>query len=81
MDRFKLEDAIMQCWTTKEDLMLLAKRYADHPQPMTEDQVVNAIHGIASVHELRCDELFEVFKQTFKLDNYKWMRDHIEDAE
>lgn len=81
MDRFKLEDAIMQCWTTKEDLMLLAKRYGDHPEPMTEDEVVNAIHGIAALHELRCDDLFNVFKQTFKLDCWAWMRNQVGEEE
>lgn len=78
MDRFKLEDAIMQTWTTKEDLMLLAKRYSDNPKPMTEDEIINAIHGIASVHELRCEELFQVFKQVFKLDEWHWMREETE---
>lgn len=73
MDRFKLEDAIARCGITTDDLMLLSKRYADHPQRMTEDEVINAIHGIAAVHELRYEELFQVFKQTFKLDEYHWM--------
>lgn len=81
MDRFKLEDAITKVSITSDDLMLLAKRYADHPEPMSEDDVINAIHGIMAVHELRYAELWEVFKQTFKLDNWAWMRDRVGDEE
>ena len=73
MDRFKLEDAIQQCLQTKDDLMLLARTYGDSPVHMTEDDVVNAIHGIAWVHELRCDDLLNVFKQCFKIDEWAWL--------
>lgn len=81
MDRFKLEDAITRCGTTTDDLMMLAKRYADHPEPLSEDEMVNAIHGIAAVHELRYAELWEVFKQAYKLDNWAWMRNQVGEEE
>ena len=75
MDRIKLEQAIMQCWNTKEDLELFGKRFGDHPETMTEDEVLNVIYGIMAVHEMRCEELFRTYQQVFRLDEYNWLKD------
>lgn len=59
--RFTLEDAIMQAWGTKEDIGLLMERLLDGPDPLTEDQIANALLGIETLHDMRCQKLFEVF--------------------
>lgn len=76
-DEVDLEQKIMQIWNTKEDLMLLFKAYGDFPEEMTEDDVLNAILGIASIHELRCQDLFNAYKRQFKLDEWAFLRTEI----
>lgn len=75
-DRFDLEEAIMDAWHTKEDLDLFLKGFMDHPMPMSEDDVANAILGLMTLHDLRCKQLYEVYKQVFKIDNWSWMEQH-----
>lgn len=76
-DEVDLEQKIMQIWSTKEDLMLLFRAYGDFPEEMTEDDVLNAILGIASIHELRCQDLFNAYKRQFKLDEWAFLRTEI----
>ena len=76
-DEVDLEQKIMQIWSTKEDLMLLFKAYGDFPEKMSEDDVLNAILGIASIHELRCQDLFNAYKRQFKLDEWAFLRTEI----
>ena len=76
-DEVDLEQKIMQIWSTKEDLMLLFKAYGDFPEKMSEDDVMNAILGIASIHELRCQDLFNAYKRQFKLDEWAFLRTEI----
>jgi hypothetical protein len=73
-DQFDLEQKIMQIWSTKEDLMLFLKAYIDFPEPMSEDDVMNTILGIASMHELRCQDLFNAYKKQFALDEWACLR-------
>jgi len=59
-DRFTLEEMIMACWHTADDLELAAAAFLDG----TED--IDALHttlaGIASMHKLRCQKLWDVFE-------------------
>jgi hypothetical protein len=58
-DRFDLEDAIMSCWNTCDDLSLLLRNVLeDSPD---EDDIANAVQGIEALHKLRCQRLFDVF--------------------
>jgi hypothetical protein len=74
-DEVDLEQKIMQIWSTKEDLMLFFKAYGDFPEKMDEDEVMNTILGIASMHELRCQDLWNAYKRQFKLDEWSFLRD------
>lgn len=65
-NRFTLEDAIMQAWGTKEDIGLLMERLLDGPDPLTEDQIANALLGIETLHDMRCQRLFEIFARLLK---------------
>jgi hypothetical protein len=70
MNKIDLEDAIMKAWQTCDDLDLFFKHYGDHPMPMTDDEVANTILGIKQIHTMRMENLFDMFKRAFELDEY-----------
>lgn len=59
-DRFDLENNIMSCWNTKDDIDLLADAIAN--KSMTQDEIQNALLGIASLHQMRCQKLMDTFE-------------------
>ena len=65
-----LESAIMVAWQTSEDIDLLFKHYGDAPRPMTEDEVLNALLGIKSLHDMRCEALMEKYCEKMELNQY-----------
>jgi hypothetical protein len=65
-----LESAIMVAWQTSEDIDLLFRHYGDAPRPMTEDEVMNALLGIKSLHDMRCEALMEKYCQKMELNQY-----------
>jgi hypothetical protein len=70
MTHLDLEDAINKAWQTSEDLDMFFKHHGDFPTPMTEDEVSNMVYAIKQLHDLRMNNLFEVFKKTHELDEY-----------
>jgi hypothetical protein len=68
--RIDLESAIMVAWQTSEDINLLFKHYGDHPKPMTEDEVANALLGLKIMHDMRMEALMDTYCQKFELDQY-----------
>jgi hypothetical protein len=68
--RIDLEQAIMTAWQTSDDLDLLYKHHGDHPVPMTEDDVANALWGIKVLHDMRMEKLMDTYRRKFELDQY-----------
>jgi hypothetical protein len=68
--RIDLESAIMVAWQTSDDINLLFKHYGDHPKPMTEDEVANALLGLKILHDMRMEALMDTYCQKFELDQY-----------
>ena len=68
--KIDLESAIMLAWQTSDDLELLFKHYGDHPTPMTEDEVLNALLGIKTLHDLRCEALMDTYCKKMELNQY-----------
>jgi hypothetical protein len=68
--KIDLESAIMVAWQTSEDIDLLFKHYGDHPKPMSEDDVLNALLGIKVLHDMRCEALMDTYCQKMELDKY-----------
>jgi hypothetical protein len=68
--RIDLESAIMVAWQTSDDLDLLFRHHGDHPKPMTEDEVANALLGIKILHDMRMEALMDTYCQKFELDQY-----------
>ena len=65
-----LESAIMVAWQTSEDIDLLFKHYGDHPVPMSEDEVLNALLGIKTLHDMRMEKLMDTYCRKFELNQY-----------
>ena len=59
MDRFDLEQAIMACWTTKDDIKLFAEKSYD----LSEDELLNGLIGLEHIHNLRCEKVFDIFEE------------------
>lgn len=60
-NRFDLEQYIYQVWNTKQDIDLLC-RHMDGSEPMTDDEVANALIGISALHEMRSQQLWDCFE-------------------
>jgi hypothetical protein len=67
---YDLEQAIMVAWQTSDDLDLLFKHHGDAPKPMTEDEVSTALLGIKSLHDMRMENLMDMYCRKFELDQY-----------
>lgn len=66
MKVYELEEKIMSAWSTKEDIELLMRQQFDGEEPMTEDEIMNAMIGIITLHDMRCSELFKLYEQCVK---------------
>lgn len=58
IDRFDLEQKIMEVWHVVDDLKLLIERL----EHMNEDQVANALIGLESFADMRCESLWSTFE-------------------
>lgn len=59
VDRFDLEQAIVEAWHVVDDLKLLTERL----EYMNEDQVFSAVHGLQIFADMRCESLWNIFEQ------------------
>lgn len=62
MDRFTLEQAIMNAWHTADDLELLTESVLEDAN-MTIDEIANALTGIRQLHSMRAKKVFDIFEQ------------------
>lgn len=69
-DRFELEDKIMAAWQTGTDLELLSRQFYDGERRYSQDEIMNGLLGIASLHSMRMEELWDSFIGTYNLDKY-----------
>lgn len=65
MDRFDLEQAIMDCCRVSDDLELMLEEILDGSIDATFncDSVHNALLGIKELHDRRCNKLMQVFEE------------------
>jgi hypothetical protein len=66
-DRFELEQSVMECWRTADDLQLIAvsATAADHDV----DKLANVLLGLAELHTLRVQRLWDIFEQLVEQGN------------
>ena len=69
-DRFKLEEKIYRVWSTSDDIEDFITQFYEGESRMTDDEVFNIIWGLKELHDIRCKQLFDIFKRTFQLDEY-----------
>jgi hypothetical protein len=90
VDRFTLEDAMIQVTQTQDDLKLIMDNIYDGITVYSVDKVANAVYGLVELMEARTKHMEEVYAKLFKLDQYssverqrKWEAywDSIDDAE
>ena len=62
--QFDLEQEIMNCWNTASDLKYLYQAVLD--KDLTKDQIANILLGIYTLHEVKCDRLFDTFESFLK---------------
>lgn len=68
--RFDFEDKLMRVWGTKEDIELVTRRVCDSDD-WTDDDIVNILIGISSMHDAKCQELWELFNDMIKSGDIK----------
>ena len=62
-----LEDKIMSVWGTCEDIDTFLYRYLDSPaEELSEDDIANTLLGIKTLHEQRCQRLWDAFEEVVK---------------
>ena len=62
-----LEDKIMSVWRTCEDLDTFLYRYLDSPAgEMSEDHISNTLLGVKTLHDQRCQKLWDAFEEVLK---------------
>lgn len=74
--RMNLEDDIMAAWGTKEDLEQFIRLLVDMPDTaLDENDVMNYIDAIKTVHHMRMQALMDTFTQVHHLDGYGTFED------
>jgi hypothetical protein len=68
-DRFDLESKITDTYHFVDHLNDLS--YAVLENNLTEDEIANALHGLAVLIKVHSDKLFQVFSESLKLDEYR----------
>jgi hypothetical protein len=76
MDRFDLEDKIIDTRNTIEELDVLARMVLN--EEIDKDGIANTLYGIKMLHDGRVNKLFDTFCQVFKLDQYSNLAEEVE---
>lgn len=61
LDRFDMEERIMEMSSVIEDLDTLLYMIGDAPEPASEDQIMNTIIGIQEIYKSRHERLTNTF--------------------
>ena len=61
-NRFDLEEAITDVFTSNEELETLLYRVGDSPVTPSEDEVMNILIGIIALNKVRYEKLWNTFE-------------------
>ena len=70
VDRFTLEDAMIQVAQSQDDLKLIMDNIYDGITVYSVDKTANAIYGLVELMEARTKHMEEVYSKLFKLDQF-----------
>ena len=68
MNRFDLEQKILETHDFVDRLNDIS--YGVLETEMTNDEIADSIHGLAILLKLHTEKTFDLYKRTFKLDEY-----------
>lgn len=60
--RFDLEQAIMQLWSSSEDVKLIFEIYYENHEDKTIDELANALLGVEQLINMRGQRVFDIFE-------------------
>jgi hypothetical protein len=60
MDRFDLEQSILQCWNVCDDIDLLYENVME--KDMSVDDIANALLGMKTLYQMKFDKCFNCFE-------------------
>ena len=63
MDRFDLEERISDMCNIESELETLIYKIGDSPESPSEDEILNLLIGIVSLHRVRYERLWSTFEQ------------------
>ena len=61
IDRFDLEQGILQCWNVVDDIDLLYENVMD--KDMTTDEIANTLLGLQQLYKMKFEKLFDTFEK------------------
>jgi len=73
VDRFDMEDAMIQVAQSQEDLKLIMDNIYDGRTTFSVDKLANAVYGLVELMEARSRKMEEVFSKLLFLDHYSQM--------
>ena len=69
MDRFDLEEQICKGYNLSQNLKDLSEGVSE----LSPDEISNALIGLSIMIDLHTSKSMDIFKQVFKLDEYKYV--------
>lgn len=66
VDRFDLEQDILNCWNVTKDIELLYENVLERSPEMTTDEIANALLGLQTLYEMKFDKMWRHFEQLIK---------------
>ena len=60
LDRFTLEDQIMQCWGVTDDIEMI---YYTEALYQDEDRMMNVLLGLHELYNIRFQRMFDTFEK------------------
>jgi len=67
IDRFKLEEQIMNCWNVVEDIQTVI----DGVDLYNEDQLMNVLIGVKELYNIKFVKLFDTYEDLVKNGDLK----------
>lgn len=69
MNRFDLEQQILDCWHIVDELKTLGEAVCDNN--LSTDQTANVLMGLEQLYQLKFDKLFRTFEELVENDSFE----------
>lgn len=75
VDRFDLEQCIMNCWQVTDDIDILTEHVLE--RDLDVDTISNALIGMKTIYQMKFEKCFEVFEQCIRNDAFSKDRERF----